>query len=61
VKKVVDEIKKGKRRLSFIRKGLELHDTRRGVEIQGNLTFSPGKMAGQIQARGASIGHKVHA
>jgi len=40
---------------------LELHDTGRRVEIQGNLTFSAGKMAGQIEAGGASIGHKVHA
>jgi len=40
---------------------LELHDKRRRVEIQGNLTFSPGKTAGQIEPGGASIGHKVHA
>jgi len=33
----------------------------RRVEIQGNLTFSPSKKAGQIEAGGASIGHKVHA
>jgi len=49
------------RRLSFIRMGLELQDTRRGVEIQGNLTVSPGITAGQIEAGGASIVHKVHA
>jgi len=41
--------------------GLELHHRRSGVEIQGNLTFSPGKMVGQIEAWGASIVHKVHA
>jgi len=34
---------------------------RRRVEILGNLTFSPGKTAGQIEAAGASIGHKVDA
>jgi len=61
VKKAVDETKKGKRRPSFIRTGLELHDTQRGVELQGNLTFSPGKIAGEIEAGGASIVHKVHA
>ena len=32
----------------------------RRVEIQGNLTFSPSKKADQIEAGGASIGHKVH-
>jgi len=40
---------------------LELHDRRRRVEIPGNLSFSPGKAAGQIEAEGASIGPKVHA
>jgi len=38
-----------------------MHDTRRGVEIQGNLTFSAGKLAGHIEAGGASIAHKVPA
>jgi len=33
---------------------------RRGVEIQGNLTFSPGTTARQIEARGASMLHKVY-
>jgi len=61
VKKAVDKTKKGKRRLSFIRTGLELYNTRRGVEIQGNLTFPRGKIAGQIEAGGTSIVHKVHA
>jgi len=61
VKKAVDETKKGKRRLEFLRMGLELHDTRRGVEIQGNLTVSPGQIAAQIEAGGASIVHMVHA
>jgi len=34
---------------------------RRRVEIQGYLTISLGKTAGQIEAGSASIGHKVHA
>jgi len=51
----------GKRRLPFFRTEVELHDTRRRVEIQGNVTFSPGKTVGQIEAGGASIRHKVHA
>jgi len=51
----------GKRRQPSVGTGLELHDTGRRVEIQGNLTFSPGKTAGQIEAGGASIVHKVHA
>ena len=59
-KKAVDETKR-KRGLPFVGTELELHDTRRRVEIQGNLTFSPGRTAGQIEAGGASIGHKVHA
>jgi len=29
--------------------------------MQGNLTFSPGKTAGQIEAGGLSFRHKVHA
>jgi len=52
---------KGKRRLPFVGTEHELQDKRRSVEIQGNLTFSPGKTAGQIEAGGVSIGHKVHA
>ena len=32
----------------------------RGVEIQGNLTFSPGTRARQIVAMGGTMLHKVH-
>jgi len=39
---------------------LELHDMGKRVEIQGNLAFSAGKTAGQTEAGGAAIGHKVH-
>jgi len=38
-----------------------MDDRRMGVEIQGNQTFSRGKIAVQIEAGGASIVHKVHA
>jgi len=33
----------------------------KGVEIQGNLTFSPGTTVRQTETRGASMVSKVHA
>jgi len=48
-------------RLPFVGMELELHYTRRRVEIQGDLTFSPGGAARRVGAGGAFIGHKVYA
>jgi len=50
----------GKRRQPYARTEPELQNTPRGVEIESNLTFSPGTPAMQIEARGASMLHKVH-
>ena len=60
MKKAVEETK-GKEKTTIVGTGLELHDRRRRVEIEGNLTFFPGKTAKQIEAGGATIVYKVHA
>jgi len=61
VKKAVDETKREKEDYHSPERNLSCTTRVRRVEIQGNLTFSPSKKAGQIEAGGASIGHKVHA
>jgi len=61
VKKAVDETKREKEDYHSSERNLSCTTRVRRVEIQGNLTFSPSKEAGQIEAAGASIGHKVHA
>jgi len=59
-KKVVDETKREKEDYHSPERNLSCTTRVRRVEIQGNLTFSLSKKAGQIEAGGASIGHKVH-
>jgi len=49
-----------KRTQPYVRTRLGLQDTQRVDEIQGNQNFSPGATAGQTEARGTSILHKVH-
>ena len=61
MKKAVDETKREKEDYHSSEQNLSCTTPVRRVEIQGNLTFSPSKKAGQIEAGGASIGHKVHA
>jgi len=58
-KKAVDETKREKEDYHSPERNLSGTTHVRRVEIQGNLTFSPSKKAGQIEAGGASIGHKV--
>jgi len=60
-KKAVDETKREKEDYHSPERNLSCTTGVRRVESQGNLTFSPSKKAGQIEAGGASIGHKVHA
>jgi len=60
-KKAVDKTKREKEDYDSSERNLSCTTRVRRVEIQGNLTFSPSKKAGQIAAGGASIGHKVHA
>jgi len=60
-KKAVDETKREKEDYHSPERNLSCTTRVRRVEIQGNLTFSPSKKAGQTEAGGASIGHKVHA
>jgi len=61
VKKAVDETKRAKEEYHSSERNLSCTTGVRRVEIQGNLTFPPTKPAGEIEAGGASIGHKVHA
>jgi len=56
-----DETKREKEDYHSQERNLSCTTRVRRVEIQGNLTFPPSKKAGQIEAGGASIGHKVHA
>ena len=60
-KKAVDETTREKEDYHSSEQNLSCKTRVRRVEIQGNLTFPPSKKAGQIEAGGASIGHKVHA
>ena len=61
VKKAVDETKREKEDYHSSERSLSCTTRVRRVEIQGNLSLSPNKKAGQIEAGSASIGHKVHA
>jgi len=61
VKKAVEETKSEIEDYHSPERNLSCKTRVRRVEIQGNQTFPPSKKAGQIEARGASIGHKVHA
>jgi len=61
VKKAVEETKREKEDHHSSERNLSCTTRVRRVEIQGNLTFPPSKRARQIEAGGASIGHKVHA
>ena len=61
VKKAVEETKREKEDYPLSERNLSCTTRVRRVEIQGNLTFSRSKKAGQIESGGASIGHKVHA
>jgi len=60
-RKAVDETKREKEDYHSSEQNLSCTTPVRRVEIQGNLTFPPSKKAGQIEAGGASIGHKVYA
>jgi len=61
VKKAVEETKREKEDYHSLERNLSCTTRVRRVEIQGNWTFPPSKKAGQIEAGGATIGHKVHA
>jgi len=60
-KKAVEETKREKEDYHSSERNLSCTTRVRRVKIQGNLTFPPTKKAGQTEAGGASIGHKVHA
>ena len=61
VKKAVEETEREKEDYHSSEQNWSCTTRVRRVEIQGNLTFPPSKKAGQREAGGASIGHKVHA